>query len=269
MLADQLVSEGKLTEALKVLQDAVRKDPSNAKYRVFLFQLLAVLGNWARALNQLNVAAELDANNLAMAQIYREALQCEALRADIFAGKRVPLVFGEPAPWLVMMFEALRLENANSPAQAASLRTTALEQAPATGGSINGERFEWLADTDPRLGPILEAVVNGRYYWIPLYRLQKIEIEAPVDLRDVVWMPARLTTANGGETMALIPARYNETVGSADAQLLLSRGTQWNEVNGQGLGQRVFATDMADYSLLDLRLLEFDPVRDEVCVVAE
>ena len=47
------------------------------KLRVFLFQLLCVLGQWERALTQLNVAAELDAQALAMAQMYREALQCE------------------------------------------------------------------------------------------------------------------------------------------------------------------------------------------------
>ncbi|MFO1349473.1 MAG: hypothetical protein U1F68_01835 [Gammaproteobacteria bacterium] len=36
------------------MQEQVRKNPANAKYRVFLFQLLAVLGQWERALNQLN-----------------------------------------------------------------------------------------------------------------------------------------------------------------------------------------------------------------------
>jgi type VI secretion system protein ImpE len=254
MRAEQLIEEGNLAEALKALQDVVRKDPSNAKYRVFLFQLLAVQGNWSRALNQLNVAAELDASTLPMAQTYREGLQCEALRAEIFSGKRAPLVFGEPAPWLVMLLEAL---HAATPEQALQLRTEAMAQAPAIAGSINGERFEWLADTDTRLGPVLEAVVNGRYYWIPFYRLQKIEIEAPLDLRDTVWTPATLTTANGGETVALIPTRYNETAASTDSALLLARRTEWND-SGFGIGQRMFATDAADYAIMDVRSIEFD-----------
>ena len=265
MRAEQLIGEGNLAEALKALQDAVRKDPSNAKYRVFLFQLLAVQGNWSRALNQLNVAAELDASTLPMAQTYREALQCEALRAEIFSGKRAPLVFGEPAPWQVMMIEAL---HAATPEQAAQMRATALEQAPATAGSINGERFEWLAETDARLGPVLEAVVNGRYYWIPFHRLQKIEIEAPTDLRDTVWTAATLTTANGGEVVALIPTRYNETIASTDGALLLARRTEWTEA-GYGLGQRMFATDVADYALMDVRSIEFDVDASVVSTIGE
>ncbi len=261
MKAEQLVSEGNLVEALKALQDSVRKDPSNAKYRVFLFQLLSVQGNWSRALNQLNVAAELDIDTLPMAQTYREALQCEALRSEIFAGKRAPLVFGDPAPWVVQLLEAIRIEAQGGHAeQVAQMRAHALEQAPASAGSINGERFEWLADTDQRLGPILEAVVNGKYYWIPLHRLHKITIEAPTDLRDAVWTAALLTLSNGGEAVALIPTRYNGTEQSTDSSLLMARRTEWTEANGKGLGQRMFATDVADYALMDIRSIEFDEV---------
>lgn len=254
MRAEQLITEGNLAEALKALQDAVRKDPSNAKFRVFLFQLLSVMGNWSRALNQLNVAAELDISTLPMVQTYREALQCEALRAEIFAGKRTPLVLGEPDPWLVLLIESL---HAATPEQAAEMRARAMDMAPATAGRINGEPFEWLADTDARLGPVLEAIVNGRYYWIPLHRLQKIEIEAPTDLRDKVWTAATLTTANGGETVALIPTRYNETIAAGKDELSLARLTEWDG-NGFGLGQRMFATDAADYALLDIRTIELD-----------
>ena len=90
------LQEGSLAESLNRLQDQVRKDPSNFKHRVFLFQLLAVLGDWDRSLTQLNVAGDLDASALAMVQAYREAIRCEVLRADVFAGKKSPVVFGEP-----------------------------------------------------------------------------------------------------------------------------------------------------------------------------
>jgi type VI secretion system protein ImpE len=33
-------------------------------------------------------------------------------------------------------------------------------------------------------------------------------LEAPEDLRDLVWMPAHLRFENGGESLALIPTRY-------------------------------------------------------------
>jgi type VI secretion system protein ImpE len=71
-LAEQHLQEGNLNEALIQLQNQVKKDPANAKLRTFLFQLLAVLGEWDRALTQLNVSGDLDAANLAMVQTYRE-----------------------------------------------------------------------------------------------------------------------------------------------------------------------------------------------------
>ncbi len=42
----------------------------------------------------------------------------------------------------------------------------------------------------PAWAPVLEAMVNGKYYWIPFSRLASIVIEAPADLRDRVWLPA-------------------------------------------------------------------------------
>ena len=57
MQAEQSLKEGDLQGALTQLQEQVRKQPANAGYRVFLFQLLAVAGEWGRALTQLDVAA--------------------------------------------------------------------------------------------------------------------------------------------------------------------------------------------------------------------
>ena len=40
MQAEQSLKDGDLDETLRQLQAQVRKDPANANYRVFLFQLL-------------------------------------------------------------------------------------------------------------------------------------------------------------------------------------------------------------------------------------
>ena len=257
----QLINEGKPGAALAALQDLVRKDASNAKYRIFLFQLLCVMGQWNRALVQLNVAGQLDALCLPMVQTYREAIQCEALRAEIFSGARAPLIFGEPQPWLVLLLEALKCDAMAEPERAAAARAQGFDAAPASRGSIDGARFEWIADADQRLGPVLEAVINGRYFWVPMQRISRIGFEAPVDLRDAVWMPASFTWTNGAQTVGLVPTRYNDTVASADDALLLARRTDWVEqgaAGGHGLGQRMLATDAGDYPLMDVRAIEFD-----------
>lgn len=265
MLAQQLVREGKLGEALAALQDAVRKDASDVKLRIFLFQLLAVMGQWNRALTQLNVAGELDAATLPMVQTCRAAIQCEALRADIFAGKRAPLIFGEPQPWLAQLIDALKYDGAD-PARAAAARKQAFEAAPGSPGTIDGAPFAWLADADERLGPVCEAVVNGRYFWIPMSRIARIEFEEPGDLRDTVWTGASFTWTNGASTVGLIPTRYSGTVGGMDDTLLLARRTEW--IDGEIRGQRMFVSDGGDHPLMNARLITFDPAGDALPEVA-
>ena len=264
MHPQELINEGQLGAALAALQDLVRKDASNAKYRIFLFQLLCVMGQWNRALTQLKVTGELEPLSLPMVQTYREAIQCEALRADIFSGASAPLIFGEPAPWLGLLLEALKRDAAGDHAGAAAARAHAFELAPAGAGSIDGVRFEWIADADQRLGPVLEAIVNGRYFWIPMQHIRRIELDAPVDLRDAVWTPASFTWSNGAQTVGLIPTRYEGTLESGDDALLMARRTEWaggageGAVGSRGLGQRMLVTDVGDHALMDVRLIEFD-----------
>jgi type VI secretion system protein ImpE len=261
MSAEDLLRELKLDECLTALQQQVRSNPADAKARVFLFQLLCVLGQYERALTQLNVAGDMDAGTLAMVQTYREALSCEALRLEIFAGRRSPLVFGDPEQWVALILQALALDAEGNHTQASELRSQGFENAPTTSGELDGQRFEWIADADSRLGPILEAVVNGNYYWIPFSRIKEIRMEPPEDLRDLVWMPAYFTWANGGETVGLIPTRHPGSEASDDPQIRMARKTDWAEAGEDsfvGYGQRLLATDVDEYPLLNVRHITLD-----------
>ncbi len=258
--AEQAVREGDLDAALTHLQTEVRQNPAAADLRVFLFQLLCVTGQWERALTQLDVAGELDAGALAMVQMYREAVRCERLRAAVFTGGKSPMVFGEPEEWLALLIEALLVRGTPRAREADDLRARALEAAPPSAGTIDGKPFEWIADADPRLGPVCEAVINGRYYWVPFARLSRLDIEAPTDLRDVVWMPAHFGFTNGGEAVGVIPTRYPGSESSSDALIRLARKTAWHEEDPGvfvGAGQRVFATDAEEYAVMDVRSILF------------
>ena len=225
-----------------------------------MFQLQAILGNWEKAFSQLNVLADLDPQALQMVQTYREALKCEILRAEVFAGLRSPLLFGEPEPWMASLIHALQLGGQKREREAEALRSQALEEAPATAGSIDGRPFAWMADADSRFGPMLEVIVNGKYYWMPMHRLRSIRLEKPVDLRDLVWLPAYLTLESGSELVSFIPTRYPGSDGSADGQLRLARKTEWSQV-GEGTflgsGQRTLTTDVDDFPMLDVREINF------------
>ena len=256
MTASDHIRDGNLQAALESLQEEVRAEPSEPKHRIFLFQLLCVMGQWDRALTQLNVAGEMDPGNIAMQATYREVLQCEALRSAVFDGARAPLVFGEPEEWIALLLEALRVDGTGEYQKAQGLREQAFESAPATAGSVNDAPFEWISDADSRIGPFLEAVVNGNYYWVPFHRIARIEIQEPEDLRDFVWAPAHFQWANGGEAVGFIPTRYVNTENQADDALRLSRKTDWSEYSDgvyAGSGQRVLTTDSSYYALLDVR----------------
>lgn len=259
MPVEQLLADGKLDDALGELQAQVRKDPSNPKHRVFLFQLLSVRGEWNRAMVQLNVLGEMDKASLAMVHTYREALRCEALRAEVFAGTKSPVILGEPPQWIAHLMEALKLTADGHYVRSQELRETALEAAEAASGTIDGQPFEWLADGDSRLGPVLEAIVNGRYYWVPIENVLQLVLEEPCDLRDLVWMPGYLTLANGGESPALIPTRYPGSESSDDDMIRLARKTEWTEQEGEvylGQGQRMLMTDAGEYALMDARSIQ-------------
>lgn len=256
MSAEQLLRDGKPEDALRALQDQIRQKPADPALRVFLFQLLCLLGQWDRALNQLNVAGEIDASTLAMVNTYRPALSCEAFREKVFAGEHTPLVFGDPQPWLAPLIQALAEDAAGHSEAAERLRDQAFELAPAVAGRLNDQDFEWLADADPRLGPVLEAIINGRYYWLPMMHIRSLSLEAPSDLRDLVWTPAHITLANGGEIVALLPSRYPGSAKAEDAGLRLARKTDWT-AEGLPLGQRMFATDAGETALFDVRQIDF------------
>lgn len=261
MLAEDLLKQGQLDQALAGLQDEVRKAPADAKKRIFLVQMLMVTGQWDRALTQLKVIADLDAGSLPMVHTYREAIRCEALRLRVFAGKATPLVFGDPERWVALLLEALRLGAEGHFEQAQTIRDEAFDLAPATSGTLNGQRFEWIADADPRLGPVVEAIVNGAYYWIPVHRIREIRIGDPEDLRDVVWTPVEFAWSNGGETVGLIPTRYPGSENSENERIRLGRMTEWQEPapgSFTGLGQRMFATDAGEFPILDVRQIALD-----------
>jgi type VI secretion system protein ImpE len=260
MTAEQLLKDGRPDEALKELQKAVRDDPANAKSRVFLFQLFSVQGDWKRADTQLKVLADMDSDSMMLSRIFEPILVCEAIRADVFAGKRTPIIFGEPPEWLGSLVQAMELFGKGEFRAGIELRDKAFEAAPATAGKINNEAFEWIADADERLGPVLEVILEGRYNWIPFSRIRQIFIEPVTDLRDLVWAPAQFVWENGGQASGHIPVRYIGTERSDDGHLKLARKTSWLDKSGVqvGLGQRILATDVGEYPLLEVRTLEFN-----------
>ncbi len=264
----------KITQSLQLglehLQSEVRAQAASAKLRIHLFQLLALMGNWRRALAQLQISAQLDAKALPMAQTYREAIRCELFRKDIFDGKRTPQIMGTPPAWAGMMIEALKFDAAHDYERASDLRSSAMELSEASVCQVDGVRCEWLADGDARLGPTVEVIANGQYYWLPLQSCSGIALDPPTDLRDLVWAPGEVMLPNEGRVAVLIPTRYpgTELNTSSDADdLKCARRTEWVEKHPGmwfGTGQRVWMSDVGEHPILDTRkIMVGEPSTDD------
>src|SRR5260370_37542949 len=252
-------------QALIELQNEIRAHPEDTKLRIFLFQLHCVLGNWPKALTQLQVIAGLDADTTILAQIFQPVINCEALRGGVFEGKLTPLIFGEPLEWIGLLIKASEHVARGEFAAGAELRSRAFDAAPANPGTLDGKPFAWIADADSRPGPMLELILERKYYWVPFSRIRRIALQAPSDLRDLIWAPAQFVWTNGGEASGHIPTRYPPPPPAADRAPRLPRKTEWQELPEEtfiGLGQRILATDDGEHPLLQCRVIDFDQAEE-------
>jgi type VI secretion system protein ImpE len=232
MSAKELFQAGKLNEAIEALGVEVRNNPTDARRRTFLFELLCFKGDYDRAEKHLNVLADSTPDSRIGAVLYFSALHAERIRQDLFEKKDYPVTPATGSP---------------------------------RGGTVNGQPFETLEDADPRVGPRLELFAAGAYLWIPLEHIESIELEPPKRLRDLLWAPALVRTGPAfkdkelGEVLLPVLAPFSWK--HPDDNVKLGRATEWGEVDGLNVpsGQRIFSVDGDDIPLLEIRKIEFTP----------
>lgn len=259
--ADALLREGDVDAARAALVDAIRSQPGDQRSRMFLFQLLAINGEWDKAANQLQALVQLNSEAQMLGVTYNQVLAAERQRAAIFAGSAEAEVLAGTSTWAEGIAQALSLFARGRDDEAVALRDAAFDAAPDMPGTCDGTRFEWLADGDSRFGPTFEVILGGRYGLIPFDAVKAIESTGPEDLRDTIWYPVEIEFRTGHSGAAFLPVRYpgTETVQSGVERL--GRVTEWHDRDWgqQGSGQRVWVfSDGPDRGLLELRRIEFD-----------
>ncbi len=230
MNARELFQAGKLREAIQAIAAEVRDNPTDARRRTFLFELLCFEGDYDRAEKHLHVLSQSGPNTEMGALLYRGLLHGERARQETFAT-------GEYA----------------NMAKAADIAFT---------GTLNGKAFESLSDADPRIGARLETFAAGTYLWIPLAHIASITVQPPKRLRDLLWIPAIVRTgpAFKGQELGevLVPALSPLTHKNEDDAVRLGRETVW-EVDEQGneipYGQKMLLVDGEEFPLLEVREL--------------
>lgn len=255
---DDLLRSGDLDGARAALIETVKRAPSDASARMFLWQLMALGGEWDKATVQLRALAQTSPEAQMLATVYSQAMEAEKTRLAAYAGKGEFPVLVASSPWIEIVAESLAADARGDLDKAEALRDEAFEAAGDTPGVVGDQKFGWLADIDSRLGPAFEAVVSGRWGLIPFEAVVSIKTEGPKDLRDLVWLPAQIALRSGQSAAALLPARYPGSE-SAEPATRLGRETRWAEAGSRQvpLGQKVWTTDTD----LDIGLLDFNEIR--------
>ncbi len=232
--ARELYAAGHLDAAIDTLGAELRSNPTDAQRRTFLFELLSFAGQYDRAEKQLDALARSRGGGSTDAELavlpYRAALQAERIREH--------------------MFETGDFPEGTAPAPVA--------------GTLNGRAFSSIEDADPRVGTRLEVMAAGKYMWVPYAYLEAVRVEAPRMLRDVRWMPARVSTSAAIREMelgeVLLPALTPSVWRTADAELRLGRATDWEELpDGEyvPVGQKMLRVDDDLVPFSEVRELTF------------
>ncbi len=240
MNSQELFRAGRLADALKTLSAEVRDNPTDARRRTFLFELLSFAGEYERADKQLEVLGQPGPNSEIGVLLYRSALFAERQRQDLFARGEYPKPRSDPGK-------------------------------TGRSGTLNGKPFSSFSDADPRIGGRLELFAAGNYLWLPLEHVAAVRIEPPKRLRDLLWTPAavRSTPSFKGAELGevLLPVLAPFSWQHADDAVRLGRVTVWEQREGYDeeipFGQKMWLVDGEEIPFLELRSLEFNPAPAE------
>ncbi|AOE41001.1 protein of avirulence locus ImpE [Pantoea agglomerans] len=257
-----------LGETLADVTRQIQANPANADLRAAFVQLLCLSGNWARAQTQLQSWLALSPQAQPTVNLLQQAIAGELQRDAVLRGEAGPVLPGSAWHWCDTLLAALQAETAGDVARGSTLRAEALELAAANPGTATQQdqptAFSWLMDGDSRFGPVCEVISQGRYYWIPFAAIREMQFQAPASVTDLVWRHTRVQLVDGSEQVCQIPARY-PLLAASDERFLRASVTEWQPLGDDpdqfiGQGQKMWLSDSAEFSLLNLQQVAFDSV---------
>jgi type VI secretion system protein ImpE len=263
--AKALYDAGDLSAAVEDATREVKANPSDARRRTFLFELLCFAGDWERALRQLDALGGQGVGAEIGTQVFRNCVKAEQDRARLVSDGLQPHFLADPPDYVETHLEAFNRLRAGDAAGARALLDRAEEERPAFPGVLNDRIVQDFRDYDDFYAPVLELIVHDKYTWVPLEQIRRVEFEPPATLRDLIWRTAQIETADKG-LKALAPALYVNSGRHHDDLVRLGRMTDWRQLADElyaGRGQRVFAADGEELPVLQVRTIVFDPRDDD------
>lgn len=260
MTAKELMRAGRLSEARSVLIQEVKSAPGDTGKRTLLFQVLALQGEWDKAAKHLDIVSTQDPSMAVGVQAYLNIVKAEQERVKVMAGTLTPSFLPDVPPYsqkYMTYLNALREERFD---EARSLLIEIDASLPVVSGTVNGESFEGMSETDARLYPFLEAFVHDRYVWIPFDAIRELVIQEAGSSFDLIWAAASVTTWEGLTMNCTLPVLYPGTHLHEDDQVKSGRVTDWVPLGSglaRGVGQHVFQMGDREMAILEIREATF------------
>jgi type VI secretion system protein ImpE len=260
--AGVLFHAGKLSEALAAATAAVKAAPTDLGQRVLLAELLLFAGNLERADVILDAASQIDPSALLVVSEFRQLLRAETARRQLYRDGRVPEFLGEPEFTEQASLAAFVAMREHEPAEAQKQVEKAEATRPRRAGMHKQISFDDFRDaSDLHAGFIETLTSTGKYYWVPVSRIETMIFHPPKRPRDLAWRRCSMSVSGGPDGDVYVPVTYYSEIEATDDSHRLGRETSWtDEADGpvQGIGQRVFLLGDEDMGIMDLETVEFN-----------
>lgn len=259
MNAKDFYQQGDLTKALAAANEEVKQKPTDAPRRMFLAELLCFAGDLERADKQLDAISTQEPQAVMTVAVMRQLVRAEMARREFYEQGRVPEFLVPPTGYLRCHLEAsIRLREGH-PDEAIQLLEQAENERPPVTGTCNGQPFDDLRDGDDLTAAFFEVYTNtGKYYWIPMDRVERAEFRPPQRPRDLLWRRVLMSVRGGPDGEVFLPSLYAGSHAEPLDEIRLGRSTDWRGGDGtptRGYGQRVFLVGDESPSILELKEL--------------
>ena len=273
MTASEYYRAGQLEDAIVAATREVKAEPGDIARRCFLSDLLCFAGDLERADRQLDAAAQFSPAPVPAVALRRQLLRAEQARRQFFTQGRMPELLDQPSGELRLRIKASIAVREGALDAAVKLLAEAETLRPAVSGVCNDQPFDSFSDLDEFTSSFFEVfTATGKYYWIPVDCVDRLEFLAPATTQDLLWRCARITLrASGGappDGVVYFPTLYHGSHANPDNRVKLGRLTDWSgggEAPYRGLGQRVCAAGGLEVPILEFTRLEFhQPAQEKV-----
>jgi type VI secretion system protein ImpE len=258
---------GQLEQAIAAALREVKADPGAIDRRCFLSDLLCFRGDLERADRQLDAAAQLGNAPVPSVALRRQLLRAEQARRQFFSQGALPEFLDQPSEELRLRLKASIALREGDVDSFGKLLVQAEDLRPAISGVCNDQPFHSFSDMDEFSASFFEVfTATGKYYWVPVDRVARLEFLPPEVAEDLLWRCGRISLQNASglppSGVLYFPTLYHNSHANPDDRIKLGRVTDWTgggESPFRGLGHKIFAVDDQEIPILKFTRLEFRP----------